>query len=87
MIAGSGERLFVGDRVSTTIRNLGEAPLYFDVGAASTIEMVTNATPSGRLIAAAGQPGDTDTVGGASGPALAWQAASPLTAGAWRRWL
>ena len=83
-IAGSGERLFVGDRVSVTVRNLGEAPLYFwlfDIGADATIGMVTNATPSGRFIAPAGQPGDTETVGGASGTALEWPGGLPADGG------
>lgn len=80
VIAGSGERLFTGDRVSMTIRNLGAAPLFFwlfDVGADSTIALVTDASPSGRLISPAGEPGDTATVGGSSGTALQWPASLP----------
>jgi len=75
VIAGSGERLFVGDRVSMTVRNLGEAPLFFwlfDVGTDSSIALVTNASPSGRLISPASEPGDTQTVGGPSGTSLEW---------------
>jgi hypothetical protein len=84
MLAGSGERLFVGDRVSMTIRNLGAAPLFFwlfDVGTDSTIALVTDASPSGRVIARAGQPGDTQTVGGPSGTALQWSDTLPGDSG------
>jgi hypothetical protein len=84
MLAGSGERLFVGDRVSMTIRNLGPAPLFFwlfDVGPDSTIALVTDASPSGRVIARAGQPGDAQTVGGPSGTALQWSGTLPRDGG------
>jgi Caspase domain len=80
VIAGSGERLFVRDRVSVTVRNLGQAPLFFwlfDVGTDSTIGLVTNASPSGRLLSPAGEPGDTHTVGGPSGTPLEWSPSLP----------
>jgi caspase domain-containing protein len=84
VIAGSGERLFAGDRVSMTIRNRGPEPLFFwlfDVGTDATIALVTDASPSGRPLAPAGEPGDTVTFGGSSGIALQWPGSLPRDGG------
>jgi hypothetical protein len=80
VLAGSGERLFVGDRVSMTIRNLGATSLFFwlfDVGIDSTIALVTDGSPSGRVISPTGEAGDTQTVGGPSGIPLQWSDTLP----------
>jgi Caspase domain len=80
----SGERLFVGDRLSLTVQNLGDAPLFywlFDIGIASSIELVTQASPSGRELSSAGKPGDIDTFGGPSGPGLVWSESLPADGG------
>ena len=83
-LAGSGERVFVGDKLSVTVRNLSSDSLYwwlFDVGTDSTVALVTQATPSGRELAAAGQPGDTGTFGGPDEPGLAWPESLPQDGG------
>ncbi len=83
-LVGSGERLFIGDRLSVTVRNLSPDPLYwwlFDVGTDATIALVTQASPSGRELAAAGQPGDATTFGGPEGPGLVWPDSLPHDGG------
>lgn len=83
-IAGSGERLFEGDKVSVKVCNRGAKPVFFwlfDVGVGSTINLVTDASPSGRRLEPAGQPGDTGSFGGPEGPALQWPAAFPTDGG------
>lgn len=84
VLAGSGERLFAGDKLSVTVRNLSPAPLYwwlFDIGTDSTIELVTQASPSGRRLEPAGQPGDTGTFGGADQAGLVFPASVPADGG------
>lgn len=79
-VTGNGERLFVGDRLSVSVRNLGRQPLYFwvfDVGTSSEIALVTDASPSGRELSPAGEPGDRQTVGGPGGTALEWSPSAP----------
>lgn len=83
-VTGNGERLFVGDRLSVSVRNLSGQPIYlwvFDVGTNSDIVLVTDASPSGRELAPAGEPGDTQTVGGPGGTALEWSPSAPRDAG------
>ena len=83
-VTGNGERLFVGDRLSVSIRNLSGQPLYFwlfDVGTSSEIVLVTDASPSGRELAPADEPGDRQTVGGPGGTALEWSPSAPRDGG------
>ena len=83
-VTGNGERLFVGDRLSVSVRNLSGQPLYFwlfDVGTSSEIVLVTDASPSGRELAPAGEPGDRQTVGGPGGTALEWSSSAPRDGG------
>jgi len=83
-VTGNGERLFVGDRLSVSVRNLSGQPLYFwvfDVGTSSEIVLVTDASPSGRELAPAGEPGDRQTVGGPGGTALEWSPSAPRDGG------
>jgi hypothetical protein len=80
----NGERLFVGDRISVTIRNRADIVVYawlFDVGVASGTTLVTNDSPSGYRLAAAGSAGDGRTIGGPDGTVLAWPDGVPDDAG------
>ncbi len=83
-VTGNGERVFVGDRLSVSVRNLSSQPLYFwvfDVGTSSEIVLVTDASPSGRELAPAGEPDDRQTVGGSGGTALEWSLSAPRDGG------
>ena len=80
----NGERLFVGDRVSLTVRNGSDGELYFwlfDVGVSSRTTLVTNDAPSGARLEPAGAAGNTRTIGGSGGTPLDWPADVPRDAG------
>ena len=70
-----GERLAAGDRVNLTVQNLSDGPLYFwvfDVGISGRTTLVTDAGPSGSLLAPRSTPGDTAQIWGADGGVLEW---------------
>jgi hypothetical protein len=73
--APNGEPLFVGDRVSLTIRNCSDSVVnawLFDIGVSNRTTLVTNDAPAGVRLAPAGTAGDTRTIGGQAGSALEW---------------
>ena len=80
----NGERLFIRDRISLTIRNRGDSVVFawlFDVGVSNRTTLVTNDAPSGARLEPAGTAGDTRTIGGQDGTALEWPADVPDDAG------
>jgi hypothetical protein len=75
-----GTQLFNGERISVTIRNESNIPVFgwlFDIGVSSRIALVTNESPSGFRLAYAGTPGDSRTVGGTDGLPLDWPPTIP----------
>ena len=83
-LAPFGARVPVGERLSLTIANGTDQPVFcwvFDVGVSGRASLITNGSPDGTPLGPHGQIDDTVVIWGSEGQPLSWPRDVPTMGG------